>query len=488
MNDKYGRIEIFNKTPRRVDVYLDGIIGSSFFDEGITRKSLKREIDSAGEVDEIHLFLNSPGGIVHEGMAIYNYLARHDARVVMHVDGMAASAASVIAMAGDRILIYDGAEIMVHNAWMIALGNKDLMKKVVEELELADKLIAAIYSARTGLSERDVSKMMDRETFMGAEKAVELGFADERIPAKERPAREPQDYEASKVAVAEVYQKWAETVTARGAYDELGEERMVALATLRPLTMSINRERFLMPEKGVTHTMEKAEVERLIAAAIGPLKSTLARVNDALGIDEGADPVAAVTALRATNVEATTKLENRQKAELEKNVDGVFAQAKLDGKMWPAEEPGIRAMIGGWQKAAENGPFSISFAKGSSHTIVADGDGLPEALEAFFDAMPKKFTVGQATGAQGDPGNDQLSAIIDQSMAKDVRAEYADDPYVEIDEDSARLNAKIRQYMKANRCDYLAAFTSVTGVDIPAEPNADSLQDAIDLERIVEDK
>lgn len=123
--------------------------------------------------------LNSPGGDVFEGFAIYNALARHPAEVVIEVDALAASAASIIAMAGDKIRMAANSMMMIHRAWTIAWGNALELTDVVALLEKVDANLVETYVARTGQKAADVQGWLDAETWMTAAEAVERGFADE---------------------------------------------------------------------------------------------------------------------------------------------------------------------------------------------------------------------------------------------------------------------------------------------------------------------
>lgn len=123
--------------------------------------------------------INSPGGDVFEGFAIYNALARHPADIVVEVDGLAASAASIVAMAGDTIRMAANSMMMVHRAWTIAIGNGADLAKTVEVLNKVDENLAETYAARTGLDVEEIAVMLDEETWLQADEAVAKGFADE---------------------------------------------------------------------------------------------------------------------------------------------------------------------------------------------------------------------------------------------------------------------------------------------------------------------
>lgn len=127
----------------------------------------------------LHVRINSPGGDVFDGVAIYNALVRHAARVVVHVDGLAASIASVIAMAGDEIRMHEGSMMMIHDPWMLAIGPASEMRAAADLLEKVGRSISGIYEKRTGLSRDEISELMAAETWMDPEEAREKGFADQ---------------------------------------------------------------------------------------------------------------------------------------------------------------------------------------------------------------------------------------------------------------------------------------------------------------------
>ena len=127
---------------------------------------------------DVSVSINSPGGDVFEGIAIYNLLREHKARVDVRVMGLAASAASLIAMAGDQITMGRGAMLMVHNAWGVTVGNRHDMAAAIDVLAPIDDAMADIYAARTGQPKKATAKLMDAETWMSSSQAVDGGFAD----------------------------------------------------------------------------------------------------------------------------------------------------------------------------------------------------------------------------------------------------------------------------------------------------------------------
>ena len=155
-----------------IDVF--GVIG----DWGLRAEDFKRVLDTVNE-PLIRVKINSPGGDVFDGVAIHNLLKQHASEIEVHVIGLAASAASVIAMAGDRVVMGDGSFLMIHNAWTTAMGDTRLMAQIADVLGKIDIQLAGIYSKRTGIDGDDVSEMMNAETWLSADDAIEYGFADE---------------------------------------------------------------------------------------------------------------------------------------------------------------------------------------------------------------------------------------------------------------------------------------------------------------------
>ena len=154
------------------------VIGEDFWTGGgVTAKRVAAALRSIGERDVV-VQINSPGGDMFEGIAIYNLLRRHPAAVRVEILGWAASAASIIAMAGDEIVMGLGTFMMVHNAWGVVIGNRHDMREVADLFDGFDGAIADIYEARTGQDRADIEKLMDAETFMGPSDAVARGFAD----------------------------------------------------------------------------------------------------------------------------------------------------------------------------------------------------------------------------------------------------------------------------------------------------------------------
>ncbi|HHK4260349.1 TPA: head maturation protease, ClpP-related [Pseudomonas aeruginosa] len=153
--------------------------------EGVTAKRIAGALRSIGSDIDVTVNINSPGGDVFEGLAIYNLLREHKGKVTVNIIGLAASAASFIAMAGDEIRIGRAAFLMIHNAWLIAMGNRNDLREIADWLEPFDMTLADIYAQRTGIDIDDIVKQMDAETWIGGREAVDKGWADAFLESDE---------------------------------------------------------------------------------------------------------------------------------------------------------------------------------------------------------------------------------------------------------------------------------------------------------------
>jgi ATP-dependent Clp protease protease subunit len=162
------------------ELRLDGVIAEeSWYDDAITPAAFRAEL-FAGTGD-LTLWINSPGGDVFAAAEIYTALKEYSGthgKVTVKIDALAASAASVIAMAGDTVLISPVGHILIHNPWTLAIGDAAEMQKAKETLAAVKENILTAYERKTGLQRKELSRMMDAESMIPANKAVELGFAD----------------------------------------------------------------------------------------------------------------------------------------------------------------------------------------------------------------------------------------------------------------------------------------------------------------------
>jgi ATP-dependent Clp protease protease subunit len=174
-----GRAFTVRAKANEAEILLYDIIGQDFWSgDGVTAKKFAAQLASLGPVSRILLRINSPGGDVFDGAAIYNQLKTHGARIDVVVDGLAASAASVVAMAGEKITMAENAMMMVHNPWTIAMGDSTEMRKVADTLDKVSEAMRTSY-ARTGKKDAEIAALLDAETWLTAKDAVKEGFADE---------------------------------------------------------------------------------------------------------------------------------------------------------------------------------------------------------------------------------------------------------------------------------------------------------------------
>lgn len=162
------------------------VIGQDFWTgEGVTAKRIAAALRSIGPDKPVTVNVNSPGGDMFEGIAIYNMLREHQGPVTVKVLGLAASAASLIAMAGDTIEIGRPAFFMIHNASVGVWGNRHDLRDAADWMEPFDAAMADVYAARTGIDLKAVQKMLDAETWIGGSNAVEQGFADSLLASEQ---------------------------------------------------------------------------------------------------------------------------------------------------------------------------------------------------------------------------------------------------------------------------------------------------------------
>lgn len=173
-----------------------GDIGESWWNESTSAVDVERELKNITS-DSITVKLNSGGGDVFDGIAIYNQLKNHSAEIVVQVDGLAASAASIIAMAADKLLMNTGSMMMIHEASTVAWGTKADIKKTLNALEGIDKSIADIYMTRFQGERSEIVTMIENETWFTSGEAVDVGLADEVNEVKEEETVDPEEFKNS---------------------------------------------------------------------------------------------------------------------------------------------------------------------------------------------------------------------------------------------------------------------------------------------------
>lgn len=168
------RFEAKGENEYKLTVY--GSIGGWFSENNA--EAVRRKIQDV-KAEKIHVHINSGGGSAFDGVAICNMLKQHDAEVIVHIDGWAASAASVIAMAGDKIIMPSNTMMMIHQASTFEYGNADLFEKTARDLRKIDSALAASYKKRFVGTDEELKQLLKDETWLTAEEAVALGLADE---------------------------------------------------------------------------------------------------------------------------------------------------------------------------------------------------------------------------------------------------------------------------------------------------------------------
>lgn len=159
-------------------------IGADWYGDGVTAKRIGAALRHIGDAP-VTVNINSPGGDYFEGLAIYNLLREHKGDVTVKILGIAASAASIIAMAGNEIQMARASFLMIHNTWVCACGDRHAFRDVADWLEPFDQAAVSIYAARTGLDDARLGAMLDKETWIGGDAAVEQGFADNLLSSDE---------------------------------------------------------------------------------------------------------------------------------------------------------------------------------------------------------------------------------------------------------------------------------------------------------------
>lgn len=176
---RFWQIRAAANEPSVGELLLYGdISSSSWWGDEVTPKQFKGDLDALGDISELRVYINSDGGDVFAGHAIHSMLKRHKAHVTVYVDGLAASVASVIAMAGDEVIMPANAMMMIHDPWTWGAGNAKQFRKLADDLDKIGESIVAAYEGKTGLSSEEITSIMDAETWLTASEAVEMGFAD----------------------------------------------------------------------------------------------------------------------------------------------------------------------------------------------------------------------------------------------------------------------------------------------------------------------
>ncbi|WP_242957644.1 head maturation protease, ClpP-related [Clostridium cochlearium] len=167
LDEKMGELTLYGE-----------ISNETWWGDEVTPKEFKSDLDNLGEIDTLNIYINSPGGDVFAGQTIYSILKRHKAHKNVYIDGLAASIASVIAMAGNTIFMPKNSMMMIHNPWTIGMGNASEFRKLAEDLDKIRESLIAAYEGHSALTRDEIIEIMDSETWLTASECEEYGFCD----------------------------------------------------------------------------------------------------------------------------------------------------------------------------------------------------------------------------------------------------------------------------------------------------------------------
>ena len=172
---------------KKGEIFIYGdIVSEEWFANEVTAPGFKQQLDELGNVSEIDVHINSSGGNVFEGHAIYNMLKMHKAKINIYIDALAASIASVIAMSGDTIFMHKNSFLMIHNSWIMTVGNAKELRDTADLLDKTDEASNQAYLDRAlNISEEELKELLDAETWLTASEALEKGFIDEILEPNE---------------------------------------------------------------------------------------------------------------------------------------------------------------------------------------------------------------------------------------------------------------------------------------------------------------
>ena len=176
-NKRFWNFKALDEKTGELTLYGE-ISNETWWGDEVTPKEFKSDLDNLGEIDTLNIYINSPGGDVFAGQTIYSILKRHKAHKNVYIDGLAASIASVIAMAGNTIFMPKNAMMMIHNPWTVGMGNADEFRKLAEDLDKIRESLIAAYEGHSALTRDEIIEIMDAETWLTASECEEYGFCD----------------------------------------------------------------------------------------------------------------------------------------------------------------------------------------------------------------------------------------------------------------------------------------------------------------------
>lgn len=253
--------EIKAKT-EKAEIWIYEFIGKDLWsDDGVTAKQFQKDLAEI-KASQIDLHINSPGGDVFDGNTIYNLIKQHPATVTTYIDGLAASIASVIALAGDKVYMAENALFMLHQPWGFTMGNIEDHEKMIEVLKQIEGSIAKTYIAKTGKEDSEIREMMRKETWLNADEAAEMGFVDEITDQMDMAA-------CAKFVPIMAKMKFRNTPE---SMKQAAPTRKEAEKALRNAGYSRSQARDILA-KGISEALRNADIEEDPEPAIEPLRN-----------------------------------------------------------------------------------------------------------------------------------------------------------------------------------------------------------------------
>lgn len=276
---------------------------------GVNARGFVKELKALGDVSALDIHINSPGGDVFEGAAIYNILKQHKATKTVFIDGLAASMASVVAMAGDRIVMPENAMMMIHNPSTFAAGDSKDMRKTAEMLDKIRDTLVSAYAAKSGLAESEIVSIMDAETWLNAAEAIELGFADETTEAVKIAASfDVSKFRNPPAAVVAVYGVASEgDGNAAISPTSQQESEMNKLQIFQAIAAGLGLALTAQVTGVITAAVAADASPEKVTADLMELRPATAPVVDAAAIQAQADAAVVAERARAAEIRATAK-------------------------------------------------------------------------------------------------------------------------------------------------------------------------------------
>jgi len=353
-------LHIRPKAQGSLEILMYDDIGEGFFGDGITSKAIREQLSAAGLVDQIHVRINSIGGTVSDGFAIYNALKEHPANVTTYIDGDAMSIASIIALAGDTRVIAPNARIMIHEARVIptqSMTERDI-ESTLQNVRGVNETLVATYVKHTGQSQEQIRQWMAAETYMSATEALERGFVDQ-------------------IAGSD-----SERIAAWAGFSKEEPMTLQTIALAMGLVATASMDQIVAEARTLKAAAKKASDERdELVLALGCDNVEAAR---------GA-AVAAHTAI-THNQELETRVADLETAQTEAKRGKVLARIKAAGKSTPAMEKDVfpKLSIEALESYEKSAPTLVAKSNHQQPqtNVVSTGEPMTHNGKAFEDMTP----------------------------------------------------------------------------------------------------